>query len=67
MFYSNVGRLIFTYEIGVKAIPIDLNNKEMEGCVHMKKNVYRKHSTLEFIRILSESNAVRERVQEWLN
>ena len=54
-------------EIGVKAIPIDLNNKEMEGCVHMKKNVYRKHSTLEFIRILSESNAVRERVQEWLN
>ena len=54
-------------EIGIKAIPIDLNNKEMEGCVHMKKNVYRKHSTLEFIRILSESNAVRDRVQEWLN
>lgn len=51
---------------GVKAIPLDLKHKEMEGCVFMKKNVYRKHSTREFIRILSESNAVRERVKEWL-
>lgn len=53
-------------EPGVKAIPLDVPENEMEGCVHMLKNVYRKHSALEFIRLLSESNAVRERVREWL-
>lgn len=53
-------------EQGVKAIPLDFQNNEMEGCVHMKKNVYRKHSAQEFIRMLSESNAVRERIHEWL-
>ena len=54
-------------EQGVKAIPLELPNNEMEGCVHMKKNAYRKHSAQEFIRMLSESNAVRERVHEWLH
>ncbi len=53
-------------EEGIKAIPIDLKIKEMEGCIHVKKNVYRKQSALEFIRLLRESNAVRKRMDEWL-
>ena len=51
---------------GFKSIPIDLKIKEMEGCIHIKKNVYQKRSAKEFIRLLSESNAVRERMKECL-
>lgn len=50
---------------GVKAIPLDVPSPEMDGCVHVLKNSYRKHSAVEFIRMLRESNAVRERVREW--
>ncbi|MDD4514182.1 LysR substrate-binding domain-containing protein [Massilibacteroides sp.] len=53
-------------EQGVKAIPLDVPENEMAGCVHMLKNTYRKHSAQEFIRLLSESNAIRERIHEWL-
>ena len=53
-------------EEGFKAVPIDLRIKEMEGCVHVKKNVYQKRSTIEFVRLLRESNAVRERMKECL-
>lgn len=52
-------------ESGVKAIPLDLPSNEMDGCVHMLRDSYRKHSALEFIRLLKESNAVRERVRDW--
>lgn len=52
-------------EAGVKAIPLDVPGNEMEGCVHMLKNTYRKRSTREFIRMLSESNAIRERIKNW--
>ena len=51
-------------EEGFCSIPIDLRIREMEGCVHIKKNVYQKRSAKEFIRLLRESNAVRERMQE---
>lgn len=51
-------------EEGFSSIPIDLRIKEMEGCIHLKKNVYQKRSSQEFIRLLRESNAVRERMQE---
>ena len=53
-------------EEGVKAISIYFPDNEMEGCVHLRKDVYRKQSVKEFIRILSESNAVKQRVNEWL-
>ena len=53
-------------ETGVKAIPLDFPENEMEGCVHMLKNVYRKRSAREFIRLLGESNAVRARINDWL-
>ena len=51
-------------EEGFKSIPIDLKIKEMEGCIHVKKNIYQKRSAKEFIRLLGESNAVRERMKE---
>ena len=54
-------------EQGVVAIPINQEGNEMEGCVHMLSNAYRKHSMQEFIRMLGESNAVRERRHNWLD
>ena len=53
-------------EEGFRSIPIDLKIREMEGCIHVKKNVYQKRSAKEFIRLLSDSNAVRERMKECL-
>ena len=52
-------------ESGVKAIPLDLPDNEIDGCVHMLRNTYRKRSALEFIRMLKDSNAVRARLRSW--
>ena len=52
-------------ESGLRALPLDLRDTEMDGCVHMLRGAYRKHSALEFIRMLKESNAVRERLGDW--
>ena len=53
-------------EEGFKSIPIDLKIKEMEGCIHVKRNVYQKRSAKEFIRLLGESNAVRKQMKDCL-
>jgi LysR family cyn operon transcriptional activator len=53
-------------ETGVKAIPIDIPENEMTGCVHTLRDTYRKRAMLEFIKILSASNAIRERQNAWL-
>jgi len=53
-------------EQGVKAIRLDFPENEMAGCVHVLRNTYRKHSMQEFIRLLSEANAVKERIHDWL-
>lgn len=50
----------------VKAVPIDIPDNQMAGCVHILKDAYRKHSMLEFIRILSESLAVKRFQNNWL-
>ncbi len=50
----------------MKAIPLDIPDNEMQGCVHTLKDAYRKHSAIEFIRLLSESNAIRERIINWM-
>lgn len=56
-----------TYDTdGIKAIPIDRPENKMQGCVHTLRNTYRKHAMLRFIKMLSEANAVRERVSEWI-
>ena len=49
-----------------KAIPIDIPGNEMTGCVHTLKDTYRKRSMLEFVKMLSESVAVREHIKSWL-
>ena len=51
---------------GVKAVPIDVPGNEMNGCVHTLANSYHKNSMQAFIKLLSESLAVRERATAWL-
>ncbi len=51
---------------GVKAVRLLHPDNEMEGCVHVLKSCYRKHSALELIGMLRESAAVRARVSNWL-
>jgi LysR family cyn operon transcriptional activator len=53
-------------QAGIKAIPLMVKDRDMAGCVHMLKNAYRKHSASAFLKLLSESNAVRQRISEWL-
>lgn len=50
---------------GVKAIPLDIPANEMDGCVHLLRNSYRKRAAVEFIHFLKESDAVRARVRNW--
>ncbi len=51
---------------GIKAVPLDIPSNEMSGCVHTLRDSYHKRSMCEFIRLLSESAAIRERVNSWL-
>ena len=51
---------------GIKAIPLDIEPNEMIGCVHTLRDSYHKRSMCEFVRMLSESAAIRERVNAWL-
>ena len=53
-------------QTGIKAIPIEGRDCEMTGCVHTLKGAYRKKSMQEFVRMLGESLAVRERQNAWL-
>ena len=53
-------------ETGVTAIPLDFPGNELEGCVHTLKGNYRKRAAQEFIRLLSESLAVKERQNAWI-
>lgn len=55
------------FKTALKAIPIDAPATQMEGCVHTIKKAYRKRAADEFIRVLSQSNAVMERAYNWLN
>ena len=48
-------------EPGIVAIPVDVPDNEMKGCVHLPKNGYRKHAVQTFIRLLAESKFVRVR------
>lgn len=55
------------YEVSdVKAVPIDVPDNQMTGCVHILKDTYRKQSMQEFIRILTESIAVKRLQNNWI-
>lgn len=43
---------------GLVAIPLEIPNNEMYGCVHMLKDVYNKHTAQVFIKMLRESPVV---------
>ena len=53
-------------ERDVKAIPIDIPENEMMGCVHILKDSYHKHPMKGFVRVLSESIAVKVRQNSWI-
>lgn len=53
-------------EHDVKAVPLDVPDNEMVGCVHILKDTYHKQSMKEFIRLLSESLAVKKRQNSWI-
>ena len=50
----------------VKAVPIDVHDNQMSGCVHILKETYRKQSMQEFIRILTEPIAVKRLQNNWI-
>lgn len=50
----------------MKAVRINVPDNQMSGCVHILKESYRKHSMQEFIRILTESLAVRRFQNNWI-
>lgn len=45
-------------ERGLVAVPLDVSDNEMEGCVHLLKNSYVKNSVQEFIRLLTQSMSI---------
>lgn len=51
---------------GLVSIPFDSPGSIMVGCVHTERNSYRKRSAEEFIRMLRDSETVRERAIKWL-
>lgn len=53
-------------ESGVKAIPLEDPVNEMTGGIHILKDSYRKKSMQEFIRLLTDSLAVKERRNDWI-
>ena len=50
----------------VKAVPINVPDNQMSGCVHILKETYRKHSMQEFIRVLTESIAIKRFQNNWI-
>ena len=54
-------------EKGLKAIPLDVPENNMDGCIHMLKDVYLKHSIQLFIHLLSESKIIKEHIRSWFN
>ena len=44
----------------LKAIPLDIPDNQMQGCIHTLKRVYRKRSAEAFVKMLRETNTVQE-------
>lgn len=55
------------YEVSdVRAIPIDNPGSQMTGCVHVLRDSYHKHAMQEFVRMLTESIAVKRLQNNWI-
>lgn len=49
----------------LKAIPLDVPDNQMQGCVHILKKTYQKRSAETFIKMLRESLAIMELSGQW--
>lgn len=50
----------------LKAIPLDLPDNQMQGCVHVLKKSYQKRSAEAFIRMLRDTITVRKFSEHWV-
>lgn len=50
----------------LKAVPLDLPDNQMQGCVHTLKRVYHKRSAEAFVKMLRDANAIQEISSKWL-
>ena len=50
----------------LKAVPLDLPDNQMQGCVHTLKRVYKKRSAEAFVKILRDTNIIQELSGKWL-
>ena len=46
------------HDTALRAVPIDVADNEMDGCIHVLKDSYMKSSAQEFIRMLSQSTSI---------
>ena len=57
---------IYHHKDRLKAIPLEIPQNQMEGCIHVLRKAYRKRSAEAFVRLLRESNEIMERIHRWL-
>ena len=50
----------------LKAVPLNLPDNQMQGCVHTLKRVYHKRSAEVFIKMLRDANTIHEISNKWL-
>ena len=50
----------------LKAVPLDLPDNQMQGCVHTLKRVYHKRSAEAFVKMLRDANSIQELSGKWL-
>ena len=50
----------------LKAVPLNLPDNQMQGCVHTLKRVYHKRSAEVFIKMLRDTNTIHEISNKWL-
>ena len=57
---------IYHHKDRLKAIPLEIPQNQMEGCIHVLRKAYRKRSAEAFVRLLRESNEIMERIHRGL-
>ena len=50
----------------LKAVPLDLPDNQMQGCVHTLKRVYHKRSAEVFVKMLRDADIIQELSGKWL-
>ena len=50
----------------LKAVPLDLPDNQMQGCVHTLKHAYHKRSADIFVKMIREANTIQDISSKWL-